>query len=207
MKICPCCGQLLAEDIQFCTACGCPLTEAAAAERFAAEAEAAPEPPQPEAAPQQPSGPYYAPVLPQQPDGGLTTAQYFWTMVLFAIPVVGLVFMLYWSFGSTCSPAKRRFARASLIKTGIMAAIFSIALAVFSFFAAAAFSQLRDVWNSRSYWGDYYDDWDDYGDYGDYYGGYGDRWDDYGDYFDRGDDWGYRDRDTFDEFFGGFFGS
>lgn len=78
---------------------------------------------QPPAAPPPPRyaapGPRYERVQPQQPDGGLTTAQYFWTLMLFAVPVVGLGFMLYWSFGRTASPARRRLARASLIKVGV----------------------------------------------------------------------------------------
>ncbi|MBQ7860044.1 MAG: hypothetical protein IJ347_07945 [Faecalibacterium sp.] len=77
---------------------------------------------EPEFAPADPPrkpGPRYAPLPEQQPDGSLTTAQYFWTLVLFAVPLVGLGFMLYWSFGRTTSPARRKLARASLIKTGV----------------------------------------------------------------------------------------
>lgn len=78
--------------------------------------------------PSQP-GPRYAPQTPQEPDGGLSTAQYFWTLFLFAVPVLGLILMIYWSFGSTTCPARQRLARASLIKTGVLGVLAAIALA------------------------------------------------------------------------------
>jgi hypothetical protein len=111
------------------------------------------------------------------PDGGLSTAQYFWTLFLFAIPLVGLGFMLYWSFGSTTCPARRRLARASLIKTGLFSAIAAV-VAVFALAGAITLggrllSAVEDYlydsyYDSYSYYGGY-----DYGPYAGYYDGYG----------------------------------
>lgn len=119
---------------------------------------------------------------PQQSDGGLTTAQYFWTLVLFAVPVVGLGFMLYWSFGRTTSPARRRLARASLMKAGIglvgLAAALAVAGTLLYHAAQSWLGYYQDYY--YDYYGDwygYYEDYDDpygYGDgYGDPYGGFG----------------------------------
>jgi hypothetical protein len=131
--------------------------------------------------PAQPGGPHYAPVVPEMPEGGLSTAQYFWTMILFAIPLVGLGFMLYWSFGTTTCPARRRLARACLIKTGLFSVIAALAVALAMGWAVTMGSRLLDAVEDYlydSYYEDYEDDYgyDDgygYGPYSGYYGGYG----------------------------------
>lgn len=52
------------------------------------------------------------------------------------MPVLGLVLMLYWSFGSTTCPARRRLARASLIKTGVLTVLAVLFLACLAAVAA-----------------------------------------------------------------------
>lgn len=84
-----------------------------------------PQPPQgdPYAAYNQPQGPYYGgqPVryMPEE----LSTAGYLGTLLLFLIPVVGLVLMLVWSFGGDVKPERKKLARAYLIRTLILLAI------------------------------------------------------------------------------------
>lgn len=117
--------------------------------------------------------PRYGAVAPQQPDGGLTTAQYFWTLVLFSVPVAGLIPMVYWSFGSTASPARRRLARASLIRAGVLTVVGVLAAAVLAFHALRLGRSLLYGW-----YGDPYGSYDD--SYGDYYDGYDDFYDSYG---------------------------
>jgi hypothetical protein len=145
----------------------------------ASEASKSPEAPETSGEPEastasaQPAGPKYAPVSSEMPDGGLSTAQYFWTMILFAIPLIGLGFMLYWSFGSTTSPARRRLARACLIKTGLFSVIAALVVTLAVGWAVAMGARLLDAVEDYLY-DSYYEDYeDDYG-YGDSYGdGYG----------------------------------
>ena len=47
---------------------------------------------------------------------------YLVTLLVFAVPVVGLVMMLVWGFGSAGSRARRELARAYLIRTLIFCA-------------------------------------------------------------------------------------
>lgn len=186
MKICPCCGQVLADDTQFCPACGCRMADDTVLPPET-NAEHPEEQPALPTVPGQPAGPLYQKTLPQQPDGGLTTAQYFWTLVLFTVPVVGLAFMLYWSFGSTCSPAKRRLARASLMKTGVMTLICALVLGALVFAANALRTYVMDnLFGYRGYSSPYYGGyWDDY-DADDYWPGYDDFFSDFEDFFGSG---------------------
>lgn len=106
--------------------------------------------------------PRYGRVLPQQPDGGLTTAQYFWTLVLFGLPLVGLGFMLYWSFGSTASPARQRLARACLIKAGagILSAVASLLL-----LAAVLVGMAQSMRHPMHFYEDFYGYYEDFEDF------------------------------------------
>ena len=145
---------------------------------------AAPPPPQTQYAAPAP-GPHYQRVLPQQPDGGLTTAQYFWTLMLFAVPVVGLGFMLYWSFGRTASPARRRLARASLIKVGVgaISALASLIL-VFGLLIGFARNRISHFFNHYSDPYRYFEEYDDpSGWYRDFYNGFGSSNDWFDDFF------------------------
>jgi hypothetical protein len=168
--ICPFCGREVAADRSICPFCGCRVAAPAATPHASLPAPLDPETPEPSA---QNGGPKYEPVSPDMPDGGLSTAQYFWTMILFAIPLVGLGFMLYWSFGSTTCPARRRLARACLIKTGLFSVIAALAVTLAVGWAVAMGTRLLDAVEDYLY-DSYYEDYeDDYG-YGDSYGdGYG----------------------------------
>ena len=51
-------------------------------------------------------------------------------LILFAIPLVGLVLSVVWSFGGTRNPARQRLARAYLIRTAVVAVAFAVFLLV-----------------------------------------------------------------------------
>jgi hypothetical protein len=181
--ICPFCGREVAADQAICPFCGCRVAAPAATPHEELPVPLAPEAPEPTA---QAGGPKYAPVSPEAPDGGLSTAQYFWTMILFAIPLVGLGFMLYWSFGSTTCPARRRLARACLIKTGLFSVIAALAVALTVGWAVTLGARLLDAVEDYLY-DSFYEEYEDYYGYGDGYGyGYG-----YGPYTDYYGGYGY----------------
>jgi hypothetical protein len=181
--ICPFCGREVAADQAICPFCGCRVAAPAATPHEELPVPLAPEAPEPTA---QAGGPKYAPVSPEAPDGGLSTAQYFWTMILFAIPLVGLGFMLYWSFGSTTCPARRRLARACLIKTGLFSVIAALAVALTVGWAVTLGARLLDAVEDYLY-DSFYEEYEDYYGYGDSYGyGYG-----YGPYTDYYGGYGY----------------
>jgi hypothetical protein len=181
---CPCCGQPLDPADTVCPCCGRAVSPQAPADFSASplprehksESNTTPETPPTSITFTEPAStashtPHYDPVTPQEADGGLSTAQYFWTLFLFAIPVIGLVPMIYWSFGSTTSPARQRLARACLIKTGIFSVIAAL---IFSFVFACAMqiggqllSFIEDLFygpDDYGYYG-YYDYYDDYSGY------------------------------------------
>ena len=55
---------------------------------------------------------------------------YFWGLVLFCIPVAGLVPMVAWAFSERVCEEKRRLSRAALCLAGIVLAAVLLALAL-----------------------------------------------------------------------------
>ena len=81
---------------------------------------------EPPHAPQPAPGPRYA-----APETGMGMAGYLGTLLLFLIPVVGLVLMLVWSFGHSARPERKKLAQAYLIRTLLLAAICVVLVLVF----------------------------------------------------------------------------
>ena len=121
MKPCPYCGSELADDARFCGECGKSLPEEApvAAEAPAeAPAEPAAEPVRPEAPAPAPQAPVTeAPVVTQMPPRKqmLSTFQYFALSLLYALPVIGLVFLFIFGAGHPKNGSLKRFSAAMLI--------------------------------------------------------------------------------------------
>ncbi len=93
--VCPRCGTVLKEGSSFCGNCGYSLSN--------------PNEPQ-----QMPPPPQWNPRQNLMPDI-LSVGDYILMMVLFSLPIAGLVLMLYWSFSSAVGPNRKNFARAYLI--------------------------------------------------------------------------------------------
>lgn len=74
-------------------------------------------------------------------DGVVSVGEWFVTMLLAGIPLVGIVMMFVWAFGNS-NPSKKNWARASLIWTAV-AALLLVLLAVF--FGAAIFAFLASM--------------------------------------------------------------
>jgi hypothetical protein len=162
MSICRKCGNVLPQNAAVCPYCGtpaalqqppCPNPQRPAPQAPGCPPQAsypvqqppytAPQPPVPQGAcPPPPCSAVYPPLTPAEPDGGLSTAQYFWMLVLFALPIIGLVFMFYWAFGKDAAPARRRLSRAFLIKTAVT---LGIAVVTIGLWAALFFSVFRTL--------------------------------------------------------------
>ena len=132
MHTCPNCGRALPPDARQCPLCGAPIACHAAppspAQAFHPRTAAAP-------------GPRYSPARTTEADGGLTTSQYFWSLVLFSIPLVGWFFLFYWAFSAGTQPQRRRLARAYLMRTGIFLAVLLVLLAIVMIVTAAILGQ------------------------------------------------------------------
>ena len=117
---------------KFCTECGAPLKEGAT---FCSACGAkAPAEKKPEAAPETPAAPQpvyqtqqtYTPSAPAaQP---VSTAYYFWMMLLFAVPVIGLIVCLVTAFSGD-DTSRKTFSRAVLIWI-LVAIVLSIIVAI-----------------------------------------------------------------------------
>lgn len=68
-------------------------------------------------APQQFAGApsYYASQTPAQPNNDTSLGPWMLTIFLASLPIVGIVMLLIWSFGSGTSPAKSNWAKATLL--------------------------------------------------------------------------------------------
>ena len=137
---------------KFCTECGAPLKEGAT---FCSACGAkAPAEKKPEAAPETPAAPQpvyqtqqtYTPSAPAaQP---VSTAYYFWMMLLFAIPVIGLIVCLVTAFSGE-DASRKNFSRAVLIWI-LVAIVLSIIVAIA--IAAVGGSIMNILFNSYRYY-------------------------------------------------------
>lgn len=83
---------------------------------------------------QQPGAAYTAP---QPPAEAMTTGQWFITLLIMYIPIVGIIMQFVWAFGSSAPLAKRNFARAMLLWSAIGIALSILLSIVFGGIAAA----------------------------------------------------------------------
>ena len=131
LRFCKNCGLLVPHDAHTCPQCGAPVPPHAASALS-------------------PAAPLYdAPDREDEPaiEAMSQTATTI-TMILFAIPIVGLVLSLVWSFGGTHDPARKRLARAYLIRTLVVAA----AAVLFVLVAALVFSAVLHSQLAYSYY-------------------------------------------------------
>ena len=118
---CTNCGSEINEDAKFCAACGAVVSETKALET---ETPVVAEPVY--QAPNQPSKKEnkipekYSPLSPWS---------YFWLQILFAVPVVGFVFLIIFSFKNS-NINRRNFARSYWCKLIIVAGVFIVALVI-----------------------------------------------------------------------------
>lgn len=108
MHFCPNCGLMAPDHITQCAQCGTALPPPAAP--------AQPQPTPNSAAPNAAApGPHYAPAAPES-SGTLNTWGYLLTLVIYMIPVVGLITALVWAVSSTGNAARRDLSRAYLLR-------------------------------------------------------------------------------------------
>ena len=74
----------------------------------------------------------------QQPP--VSISDWFLTLFLTAIPLVGLILLFVWAFGSTTNPSKANWAKAALLWAAIGIVIYII---IFAIFGAALFHSMR----------------------------------------------------------------
>ncbi len=127
LRFCKNCGLLLPHDADHCPQCGTPAP--------AAVHTAAPQPGQ--------AAPLYEADEPEERIPAMSQTDTTITMLLFAIPLVGLILALVWSFGGTDNPARKRLARSYLIRTLVVIAVVALFVLVVSLvFSAVLHSQL-----------------------------------------------------------------
>ena len=130
---CENCGKNLPDGAKFCNGCGAKTELVQPA--YAAAAEPAPARPVPPAqtayAPQQtytPQPPAYSGQPGSEP---LRVGQYIGMLLLMFVPILSVILLFMWSFGSSVNLNKKYFARAILIVSAIgivLSIIFSTAL-------------------------------------------------------------------------------
>ena len=130
LRYCKNCGLLLPHDACACPQCGLAAPRPAEPARPAADA------------PRYDDG-KREPVVPALSQADTTIA-----MVLFAIPLVGFVLAMVWSFAGGQNPARQRLARGYLIRTLAVA----VCVAVFVLVAALVFSAVLHSQLAYSYY-------------------------------------------------------
>ena len=128
---CASCGATMPADTKFCVECGAKVVKApepapvpvapAPAQTYQAPAPPPPTPITPAVAPQPYMPPPVAPpdVAPATPEKPIGTIGYFLTLLLFAIPIVGIVVAFLWALGKKTGKSRKSLAIAQLILWGI----------------------------------------------------------------------------------------
>lgn len=134
-KSCDSCGAALVEGAKFCKNCGREVSAAAPA--------SAPPPQQTyyQAPPQQP--PYY----PQQDTSPMTVGQFVATFLIQCIPIVGIIMLFVWAFGSDTNINRRNYARAMLIILAVGAALYIVLFAAIGSFIGSIISSMGKSYN------------------------------------------------------------
>ena len=148
-RFCTECGAKLKDGAAFCSECGAKVPAGK-------QPGAAPEtPPQTQAQPAaaehqtyQPRQTYTVPVSTPPAVQPVSTAYYFWMMLLFAIPVVGLIVCLVTAFSGD-DTSRKNFSRAVLIWI-LVAIVLSIIVAIA--IAAVGGSIMNILFNSYRYY-------------------------------------------------------
>jgi hypothetical protein len=152
---CESCGTKLPEGAKFCGACGATVETSppanAAPQKPAATSPAPPPPtytPPPVEVPPSYQQGYAQPLPPNYPiqtnTEPLRVGQYIGMFLLLCIPIVNLILLLVWSFGSSVNRNKKNYARAILILS-VIAIVISI------IFGAALISALVGLLNNLSW--------------------------------------------------------
>ncbi len=124
MYFCKNCGRMAHPGEHCCPKCGTPHADSPHAEN----------------AHNGPAAPQYHPAekAPDVPALGYSST--LGTLIIFAIPLVGFIMMLVWSFSDTPDSARKRLARAYLTRTLIVAAVIAL-LFLLGALGLAAFSR------------------------------------------------------------------
>lgn len=145
---CKQCGSYLEPDALTCPVCGAPAPEpaggtaqsAGAPERNSASWEfgagetgdgpATPPPPSAYGEPRYQRQAEPAPKAEDAPEQPVKTLEWLWSLILTAVPIVNLVVLLIWSFGTGTSITKRNWARAKLILVAVGTVVSVLAMIV-----------------------------------------------------------------------------
>ena len=151
-KFCTECGKEIAEGVAFCTECGtkAPVNTQASetvTEEVRTEAPIHTRPVQtypPQQSYTAPTQTVYAPAAPDPADKVVGTGTYFGLILLFALPVIGLIACLVMAFASKNRNIKH-FARAMLIWTIIALVLVGILIAVLTMLANSLMDYINQM--------------------------------------------------------------
>ncbi len=75
-------------------------------------------------------------------DQPMTVGQWVGTMLLLAIPLVNIILLFVWAFGSGTNTNKKNYCRATLIIAAVVIAIYVVILLIFGAAMLSSFRQL-----------------------------------------------------------------
>ena len=114
MYFCKTCGRMVRLNERSCPKCGTPIPEPMLLDDWREEEDS----------------PHYKPAHKEAEVPAMGFAPTLGTMIIFMIPIVGFVMMLVWSFSDSGDSARRRLARACLVRKLIVACLAALLLLV-----------------------------------------------------------------------------
>lgn len=165
MRLCQNCGRTVAPDCTICPICGAPLLQQQTPPASASYSYKQTSVPKYRARP----NPTQHKVEKDSAHDTLSTASYFWHLVVFAIPVIGWLALLYCAFGAYISAPVQKLARAVLLKGILFFIIGALLLAVFLHNLFLQLNAVEDMLNSffedmppSEYYDFYYNEFEQY---------------------------------------------
>ena len=142
VMFCENCGNKIPDEAKFCPVCG--ATTGSAQPSYAA----------PEQPPVRPAAPAYVPPQPvsyaaQQANPPLSVGQYLGMYLLMCVPILNIVLLFMWAFGSAVNLNKKNYARAVLILFAVSVVIWIIFGGIF---IGAMSNLMNDSYYSSSSW-------------------------------------------------------
>lgn len=130
MYFCKTCGRMVQLNERRCPKCGTPI----------------PEPMLLDDRTEEEASPRYKPARKEAEVPAMGFAPTLGTMIIFMLPIVGFVMMLLWSFSDSADTARRRLARACLVRKLIVACLAALLLLVGALSFAALTRSLYYYW-------------------------------------------------------------
>lgn len=136
---CMSCGAEMPDGVAFCTSCGAKIVQPAQPQYNQNQGYSAPQP-----NPQYQAYPQPMPMAPAQDTTPISPWGYIGYNILFAIPIVGIIMLFVYAFGSNTNVNLKNYARSFLIMMLIIIAIYIVLFIILGAIGVSFMNELKN---------------------------------------------------------------